>query len=291
MECALIKSGHKKFVAIEEEMGIDTLPPAIGTRERRLQVRAYNYWVGLLDDRNFPHIDNLTLESLPEFGPCSVILKFPNGPQNPELAFIGEKLVEESETSMGSIRHMADIPEGSLVARIVEHYPQLLENEAPTGFEAEFASPRGCTILYRGILLPFSSDGERVDYIFGVINWRELADVHLLEGIQNEIGSLFNGPSEPEWGSTASAAGAGWADGPSRLPSNNLISDATPYKAKAIAEYLRKLPAIQPGDCISEDEEFALALVRRDASGHSHVIGGVPDSGHLLEQAMRKLVL
>lgn len=289
-ECVLIKSYNNYSASPEEEMGTETLPPAIGTQERRLQVRAYNHWVGLLGDRSFPHSDNLTPEKLPDFGPYSVILEFPNGPRNPELNFIGEKLVEESQSPMGSIHNMSDIPEGSLIARIMEHYPQLLENKAPIGFEAEFASPRGCTILYRGILLPFSRDDERVDHIFGVINWRELADVHLLEEIHKEIGSIFNSTAEQELKMGSPPAVGGWADGPNNLPSHNIFSRGLPHLPNHVAERLRSLPIVQPEECIADGEEFALALVRRDTTGQSHVVAGIPRSADLLEQAVRKLV-
>ena len=35
---------------------------------------------------------------------------------------------------------------------------------------------RGVTVLYRGILLPYSSNDETIDFIYGVINWKEMAD-------------------------------------------------------------------------------------------------------------------
>ena len=39
---------------------------------------------------------------------------------------------------------------------------------------------RGEPICYRGILMPFSSDGDTIDFIYGVINWKrgEGAAVH-----------------------------------------------------------------------------------------------------------------
>ncbi|HSG54388.1 MAG TPA: hypothetical protein VLA45_02960, partial [Paracoccaceae bacterium] len=41
------------------ESGHDAPPPEIGADERRMQVRAYNFWAGLLEDRNFPHVEDL----------------------------------------------------------------------------------------------------------------------------------------------------------------------------------------------------------------------------------------
>jgi hypothetical protein len=53
---------------------------------------------------------------------------------------------------------------------------QIIANRAPVGFEAEFENQRGDTICYRGILMPFSSDGDTIDFIYGVINWKHVGE-------------------------------------------------------------------------------------------------------------------
>jgi hypothetical protein len=53
---------------------------------------------------------------------------------------------------------------------------QIIANRAPIGFEAEFMNQRGENICYRGILMPFSSDGDAIDFIYGVINWKTVGD-------------------------------------------------------------------------------------------------------------------
>jgi len=47
-------------------------PANVGTDERRMHVRAYNYWVSLLDGRAYPSIEDLNPEDLEDFGPNSV---------------------------------------------------------------------------------------------------------------------------------------------------------------------------------------------------------------------------
>ena len=64
---------------------------------------------------------------------------------------------------------------------------QILANQAPIGFEAEFINQRGAAILYRGILLPFSSDDDTIDFIYGVINWKEMADAATADELLLEI--------------------------------------------------------------------------------------------------------
>ncbi len=153
----------------------DLPPHAIGQDERRMQVRAYNHWASLLGDRLFPHIEDLDPANLPDFGPHSVLLDFSFGLENPAVRFLGEKLAREC-SSNGVITRLSDVPPRSLLSRITDHYMQILANQAPIGFEAEFVNQRGVTVLYRGILLPYSSDDETIDFIFGVINWKEMAD-------------------------------------------------------------------------------------------------------------------
>jgi hypothetical protein len=68
------------------------------------------------------------------------------------------------------------VPSRSLLSRLTDHYLQIIANRAPIGFEAEFVNQRGHAICYRGILMPFSSDGDTIDFIYGVINWKDIGD-------------------------------------------------------------------------------------------------------------------
>ena len=68
------------------------------------------------------------------------------------------------------------MPSRSLLSRLTDHYMQIIANRAPVGFEAEFVNQRGRSICYRGILMPFSSDGDTIDFIYGVINWKDLGE-------------------------------------------------------------------------------------------------------------------
>jgi hypothetical protein len=154
----------------------DLPPHAIGQDERRMQVRAYNHWASLLGEAMFPNIADLDPANLPDFGPHSVLLDFSFGIDNPAVRFLGDKLAAECSANGVVITRLSDVPPRSLLSRITDHYMQILANQAPIGFEAEFVNHAGVAILYRGILLPFSSNNETIDFIYGVINWKEMAD-------------------------------------------------------------------------------------------------------------------
>ena len=207
---------------LHDDIDLPEDPPSpVGQDERRLQVRAYNLWASLLGNRNFPLIGDLDLDALPEFAPHSVLLDFSKGMENPTITYLGGRLaVECSATS--PIRRLSDVPGRSLLSRITDHYLQIFANEAPIGFEAEFVNQQDRTILYRGILLPFSGTGEdeTIHHILGVINWKELVDQKTTDQLLLEIDQALLAPvaaprlQMPLGGPVDIPAPRVWADGP-----------------------------------------------------------------------------
>ena len=146
---------------------------AIGTDERRMHVRAYNYWVSLLDGRDYPSIEDLEPGDLLDFAPNSVLLDFTSGGDDPATPYVGAAIRAECDLPE-DVQTIAGVPKRSLLSRLTDHYMQIIANRAPVGFEAEFENQRDEAICYRGILMPFSSDGETIDFIYGVINWKKV---------------------------------------------------------------------------------------------------------------------
>jgi hypothetical protein len=196
--------------ASEEEPMIER-PPEIGVDERRMHVRAYNYWVSLLAGRAYPAIQDVDPHTIDDFGPHSVLLDFSRDPEDPEIAFLGRALRIECELD-ATIRHISEVPGRSLLSRLTDHYLQIIANRAPIGFEAEFVSQRGHNTLYRGILMPLSSDGESIDFIYGVINWKEMADADTASVLVTQVeAAVATAPSPP---AAPDAENLVWADGP-----------------------------------------------------------------------------
>ena len=195
------------YIAYADDDGAVEAPPSIGQDERRMHVRAYNFWAGLLGERLFPSVEDLSPETDDDFGPNSVLLDFTNGIENPTIQFLGRSLREECEIDV-SITAVADVPARSLLSRITDHYLQIIANQSPIGFEAEFVNQRGVTIMYRGILLPFSTDDETIDFIYGVINWKEVANDAVQQEIEEEVSeAMLSAPARK-------MAGPVWEDGP-----------------------------------------------------------------------------
>jgi len=231
---------------IEEEDGREGAPLAIGQDDRRMQVRAYNHWASLLGERSIPAIEDLEPQSLPDFGPHSVLLDFTNGSENPGVAYLGDALARECGIADEALELLSEVPPRSLLARITEHYLQILSTQAPIGFEAEFVNQRGATILYRGVLLPFSSDDDTIDFIYGVINWKELADAHASDELLLEIDQALDA------GTPESASEDSWAD--VALPANDTAPGDDDHRRYA-ADNVLPMPAFGYGEEPVEDED------------------------------------
>jgi hypothetical protein len=197
------------YGAAEEDGGIE-VPPEIGLDERRMHVRAYNYWVSLLDGRPYPSIGDLEPDTLGDFGPNSVLLDFSDGSDDPKISWLGDALREECDL-IAEVRRISEVPKRSLLSRLTDHYMQIIANKAPIGFEAEFVGQRGRNTMYRGILMPFSSTGEAIDFIYGVINWKEIADSATASAIAQQASSALAAAPQVE-------ASPVWADGPNAEP-------------------------------------------------------------------------
>lgn len=214
------------YISLDDDAIVEAPPPVVGQDERRLQVRAYNFWTGLLDGGPFPPVAPLLAGHLPDFADRSVLLHFDEGYEDPAIVQLGALLASECGDGAMPAR-LSDVPGRTLLSRITDHYMQIIANEAPIGFEAEFVNQDSRNILYRGILLPFSSDGEKIDYIYGVINWKELADQQTTDDLLLQIGqALAAVPAQRPSGmgmldalnaaEPADRAGV-WADGPRAL--------------------------------------------------------------------------
>lgn len=239
----------------DDEAVHDSPPPAFGNDERRMQVRAYNFWASLLQDRNFPHVEDLDPDLVPDFGPNGVLLDFSRGIEDPAITFLGDKLADECGANGAVITRLSDVPARSLLSRITDHYMQILANQAPIGFEAEFVNQRGATILYRGILLPFSSDNEAIDFIYGVINWKELADAHTADELLLEIDQALDSSRA----AVMPQEMADWADGPGAAMSS-AVSEPLPVPSFGLDDddFRPQDHTASLADCLAAARELAM---------------------------------
>ena len=198
----------ERAIAAEAASGPEEPLFDLGGDERRMHVRAYNHWVSLLKGRAVPLIADLDPAGNADFGPHGVLLDFGGDDvTDPHIRYLGSTLAHECGIAGDAITRVAQVPPRSLLSRLTDHYLQIIANKAPIGFEAEFVSTRGRTTLYRGILMPFASgEGAAIDVIYGVINWKEVADA----AVQASLDAALDASLRARLHADAPA----WADGP-----------------------------------------------------------------------------
>ncbi|WP_294237873.1 hypothetical protein [uncultured Sphingomonas sp.] len=235
-------------------------------QERRLHARAYHHWASLLGDARFPVIGALDPEAIGDFAPHSVLLDFRGNPDDPIIAYIGSGLRDECGMT-GRPERIADLPQGSLLARLTLHCDQILGRQAPAGFEAEFVNGRGHTTLYRAILLPYSSDGLMIDFVHGVVSWKEVADPLLQATLDS---SLLESLAEPVTPPAEDAAALWRPDTAPRAP-------AAPPRQNARVAFATDAA---PGTPV-------VLVGRVDADGGVEITGSVVGDARLADRVLR----
>lgn len=254
------------------EGGIGEATKVIGSDERRMHVRAYNHWVSLLKGRSYPSIEDLRTAGPTDFQAHGVLLDFTAGMDDPTISTIGAALREECRVDQ-EITRISQVPARSLLSRLTDHYLQIIANRAPIGFEAEFVGTRGHNTLYRGILMPFSSDGEIIDHVYGVINWKEIVGVEEQAQLDAELAAAVR--SQPR----IDPAPAVWADGPSASRDDGLRFGERQHAP--IGTLALDVPA--------GAKQLVLLVAQARGDGMFDILGALPEGHELTGQAAAAL--
>jgi hypothetical protein len=251
--------------------GADALARMAG-QERRLHARAYHHWASLLGEARFPTIQAFDAGATGDFASNSVLLDFRGNRVDARIAHIGAALRQECGIDGRLPERIADIPAHSLLARLTAHCDQILTEQAPAGFEAEFVNERGHTILYRGILLPYSSDGLMIDFVHGVVSWKEVADPLLQASLDSALLDSVAGLDVPAPTSAPPRGGAGlWQEdhaprGPSGLASIlarvPLVTGAAPGTPVVLAGHVADDGTVAVTGSVVGDERLADRVLR-----------------------------
>ncbi len=139
-------------------------------QEKRITFQLYHYWVGLAGDHGIPPLKSLSPDDIAPYKNNIVLIDLRNPDDEPTLSVIGQLLSQDLDPDHMPV-NISDIPRRTLLSRITDHYMEVLANRSPISFDAEFKNSDREKILYRGIMLPFSDDGENINFLLGAIRW------------------------------------------------------------------------------------------------------------------------
>jgi hypothetical protein len=156
----------KSIEAGEQAVAAEALFSAfktIGNQERSRHSAVYDYWLGIRGDREFPSIRDLDPLQISDAGPCSVLLELIGGGEDAEIRHIGETLKSDV-----AVERIVDAPRSSVLSCIAGKLAIVAISREALAFEDEFKTDAG-TARCRVTLLPLSSTGPWVDYVYGFV--------------------------------------------------------------------------------------------------------------------------
>ena len=151
--------------------------------EERVTLRLWNYWLTLRGGQQFPSRANFRMEAVTGLGPHAFALDLAAGIDDPVFRFVGKALTDDCGHDF-TLKPVSAVPPHTLLAEVARRYTQVVDKKTPVEFAEEHVGADGSTALFRGAMLPFSEDGQTLDFIVGAITYKKkpsettLAPVH-----------------------------------------------------------------------------------------------------------------
>ncbi len=135
-------------------------------REQRLIMRLMAFWWDRRGNRRFPTLEDFDPEALADIWPHCFTLVVHDPPQKSVFRFIGNSIAESMSGAEGKIT-IDSLTKDSLLDHATRNIDEVLDQRVPVVTGGEYFDPRGNAVVFRSILLPFSSDQETIDSVVG----------------------------------------------------------------------------------------------------------------------------
>ncbi|HEX2802518.1 MAG TPA: hypothetical protein VHN55_00835 [Sphingomicrobium sp.] len=137
---------------------------SLAPTERRKHATVFNYWHSIRGNRDFPPIRDLDPLQISDAGPHSVLLGIIDEGADADIRHIGAAI-------KGSVQaeRISEVQAPSLLSCIAANLPAITGSKQPFAFEDVIDTDEGairCSVS----LLPFSTTGESVDYVYGYVS-------------------------------------------------------------------------------------------------------------------------
>ena len=136
----------------------------ISSPEKRKHATVYNYWLSIRADRQFPPIRDLDPLEISDAGPSSALLELIGGGEDAEIRHLGQAIKDGV-----TVERISEAPRPSLLSCIAKQLPIISNARQALAFEDEFVADGKSTRCWV-TLLPFSSTGTYVDYVYGLVS-------------------------------------------------------------------------------------------------------------------------
>lgn len=226
---------------------------SLGKSERRSSLRLYKHWDAARNGASLPKLPDFDLTLLQELGASCFLIVTEPGDGAPSFRYFGRNLAAEIGRDLTG-RAISDAPASSLLSRVLGHYVEAMQQHKPVGINGRFEAAPGKHLLYRGILLPFSSQAGQVNAILGCYRSRQAQrSERPATAAAVEASPLVLGPDELQDGCR-----------PSKIQALKTLARQVAWPDRA-ASSLRAAPAMGKAVVRLDDAEteFVLMLGRR----------------------------
>ena len=156
-----------------EQSAADSLLNAfrnIDTAQKSRHGNVLDYWMSIRGDREFPPLHDLDPLKLSDAGPGSALLELIGGGEDAEIRHLGETLKMDV-----AVERIIDAPSPSILSSIAKKLSIVAISRNYLAFEDEFAIADTVTRCWV-TLLPLSSAGAWVDYVYAFVTFETVAD-------------------------------------------------------------------------------------------------------------------
>ena len=160
----------KGMKAVDDSTAAEALLSAfedIAASERRKHATVFNYWLSIRGDRHFPPIRDLDPLEISDAGPFSLLLELIGGGEDADIRHLGQAI----KAGVNAER-ISEAPKPSLLSCITKQLTLVSSKRQAIAFVDEFSAD-GATTRCWVTLLPFSSTGTYVDYVYGFVTLAE----------------------------------------------------------------------------------------------------------------------
>ncbi|MDA5192410.1 PAS domain-containing protein [Govanella unica] len=147
--------------------------PQDSMAERRLCLRFFTLWENLAAGRAMPALQDFTASSLAPFKNRSLLIDLQDGPEGASFRYVGERIATALAVPLQGAPLDA-VPAQNLLTHLIARCPDVIANRAPITFDAEVCDrEENRSLPYRAVLAPLSRDGDHIDFLIGVLSWRQ----------------------------------------------------------------------------------------------------------------------
>ncbi len=148
-----------------------TIDPAA----RSQHASVLDYWLSIRGDREFPPLHDLDPLKLSDAGPCSALLELIGGGEDAEVRHLGDTLKGDV-----AVERIIDAPSPSILSCIAKKLSIVAISRNFLAFEDQYLTADTVTRCWV-TLLPLSSAGAWVDYVYAFVTFETVAAEAIVE--------------------------------------------------------------------------------------------------------------